>query len=220
MPLNDAYNKYKTDFVAKLGTSKGPCLGPELMVEAPVDKTSKYVIPMPMLLLYRLSANSQGLEPTEVRDLTVWRGAPKAGTTTSTNANRRKVPLGLRRIPSKKTGFYRVFIEGPAGATDSGIWRKYTTSGTHAGERKLRFISLKVPPVFSINCLLYVFAHYWTIKPLSLRTHHSYYQIPDKNDYPLDGLGELTTGKTEAQNQKQGEQPANKPAKDKNKQGK
>ncbi|WP_434221919.1 hypothetical protein ACOKW7_24885 [Limnospira platensis CENA597] len=219
MPLNDVYNKYKTDFDAKLGTSKGPCLGPELMVEAPVDKTSKYVIPMPMLLLYRLSSNSQGLEPTEVRDLTIWRPAPKGNTGTS-NANRRKVPIGLRRIPSKKTGFYRVFVEGPAIPVDTGIWRKYTTSGTNPGDRKLRFITLKVPPVFSINCLLYVFAHYWTIKPLSLRTHHSYYQIPDKNDYPLDGLGELTTGKTEAPNQVQGNLPADESKKDKRKKGK
>ncbi|MDT9313886.1 MAG: hypothetical protein P5701_26475, partial [Limnospira sp. Paracas R14] len=66
---------------------------------------------------------------------------------------------------------------------------------------------LKVPNIFSINCLLYVFAHYWTIKPISLRTNHKWYQIPDKDDYPLDGLGELTTGRTEAANQKKGEQP-------------
>ncbi|WP_410246249.1 hypothetical protein, partial [Arthrospira sp. PCC 8006] len=204
--------------VAKLGTSKGPCLGPELMVEAPVDKTSKYVIPMPMLLLYRLSSNSQDLEPTEVRNLTVWKPAPRGNTGTS-NANRRKVPSGLSYNVGKKTGFYRVFIEGPDVDVDSGIWRKYITTGTNSGNKNLRFITLKVPNIFSINCLLYVFAHYWTIKPISLRTHHRWYRIPDRNDYPLDGLGELTTGKTEAPNQKQGEQPANPPSKGKNRKG-
>ncbi|WP_434222144.1 hypothetical protein ACOKW7_31595 [Limnospira platensis CENA597] len=210
MPLNDAYNKYKADFVAKLAQPKGTCLGRSLMVEAPVDKTSKHVIPMPMLLLHTLSSNSQDLEPTEVRDLTVWKPAPRGNTGTS-NANRRKVPSGLSYNVGKKTGFYRVFVEGPARPTNPGIWREYTTSGANAGTKRLRFITLKVPNIFSINCLLYVFAHYWTIKPISLRTHHKWYQIPDKNDYPLDGLGELTTGKTEAPNQKQGDPPANVP---------
>ncbi|AMW29276.1 hypothetical protein [Limnospira platensis] len=210
MPLNDAYNKYKDNFVAKLGQPKGTCLGRSLNVEAPVDKTSKYVIPMPMLLLHTLSSNSQGLEPTEVRDLTVWKPAPRGNTGTS-NANRRKVPAGLGYNTGKKTGFYRVFVEGPARPTNPGIWREYTTTGANSGTKKLRFITLKVPNIFSINCLLYVFAHYWTMKPISLRTHHKWYQIPDKNDYPLDGLGELTTGRTEAANQKQGDIPANYP---------
>ncbi|MET0099862.1 hypothetical protein, partial [Limnospira platensis] len=194
----------------KLGQPKGTCLGRSLNVEAPVDKTSKYVIPMPMLLLHTLSSNSQGLEPTEVRDLTVWKPAPRGNTGTS-NANRRKVPAGLGYNTGKKTGFYRVFVEGPARPTNPGIWREYTTTGANSGTKKLRFITLKVPNIFSINCLLYVFAHYWTMKPISLRTHHKWYQIPDKNDYPLDGLGELTTGRTEAANQKQGDIPANYP---------
>ncbi|MGI0499386.1 hypothetical protein [Limnospira platensis] len=197
MPLNDAYDKYKADFVAKYTQPKGTSLGVSLMVEAPVDKACKYVIPMPMLLLYTLSNNNPGLEPAEVRALPTWRPAPRGNTGTG-NANRRKVRTGLGYNVGKKTGFYRVFVEGPARPILPGIWRTYTTSGTNAGEKKLRFIGLKVPQIFSINCLLYVFAHYWTIKPVSLRTRNKWYQIPDKDSYPLDGLGELTAGKTKA----------------------
>ncbi|MGI0496085.1 hypothetical protein ACOKW7_19160 [Limnospira platensis CENA597] len=196
MPLNEAYDKYKTNFIAKLAEPKGTCLGVSLMVEAPVDKACKSVIPMPMLLLHTLSSNSQSLEPTEVRALPTWRPAPR--NTGTGNANRRKLPTGLGHAVGKKTGFYRVFVEGPAGGQTPGIWRTYNTTGTNAGEKKLRFIGLKVPNIFSINCLLYVFAHYWTIKPISLRTHNRWYQIPDKANYPLSGLGELTAGKTKA----------------------
>ncbi|WP_434221698.1 hypothetical protein ACOKW7_19175 [Limnospira platensis CENA597] len=135
-------------------------------------------------------------EPAEVRALPVWR--PASRSTGTGNANRRKVPTGVGHFVGKKTGFYRVFVEGPAGGQTPGIWRTYTTGGTNPGERKLRFITLKVPNIFSINCLLYVFAHYWTIKPVSLRTHNKWYQIPDRANYPLTGLGELTPGKTKA----------------------
>lgn len=207
MPLNEAYNKYRNDFVTKLGLPRGTCLGKTLNVEAPVDRTSKHVIPMPMLLLHTLSSNNQGLEPSEVRELTIWRPAPR-GTGGAANANRRKVPAGLGYNTGKKTGFYRVFVQGPQRPTNPGIWREYTTTGTNAGVRQLRFITLKVPNIFSINCLLYVFAHYWTIKPMSLRTHRKWYQIPDRDQYPLTILGELTTGKTEAPNQQQGDIPA------------
>ena len=210
MPLSDAFDKYKEKFLAKLAEPKGTKLGISLMVEAPVDKTCKHVIPMPMLLLYNLGSDTVSNEPAEVRALPMWRPASRGGNTSS-NANRRKVPAGLGHSVGKKTGFYRVFVEGPARPTNPGIWREYTTSGFNAGTKRLRFITLKVPNIFSINCLLYVFAHYWTIKPISLRTNHKWYQIPDKDDYPLDGLGELTTGRTEAANQKQGDIPANYP---------
>ncbi|MDT9313782.1 hypothetical protein, partial [Limnospira sp. Paracas R14] len=158
MPLSDAFDKYKEKFLAKLAEPKGTKLGISLMVEAPVDKTCKHVIPMPMLLLYNLGSDTVSNEPAEVRALPIWRPASRGGNTSS-NANRRKVPAGLGHSVGKKTGFYRVFVEGPAGEQTPGIWRTYTTSGTNAGEKKLRFISLKVPNIFSINCLLYVFAH-------------------------------------------------------------
>lgn len=49
MPLADAFNKYKDDWMAKLVTAKGPHLGRSLVVEVPVDATSKIGVPMPML---------------------------------------------------------------------------------------------------------------------------------------------------------------------------
>ncbi len=52
--INDAYDKYKANFVAKLAEPKGTCIGRSLMVEAPVDKTSKYVTPMLCAALYAI----------------------------------------------------------------------------------------------------------------------------------------------------------------------
>ncbi|MFO7143877.1 hypothetical protein B9T16_20830 [Arthrospira sp. PCC 8006] len=201
MPLNDAYNKYKAEFVAKLAQPKGTCLGRSLMVEAPVDKTSKHVIPMPMLLLYTLSGNALGLEPSEVRGLTIWK-PPVRSTSTYTNANRRNIIVGSRVRAWKRSEYTRIFVEAPLDT--QGVWRTYTTSGTNAGERKLRFISLKVPLIFSISSLLYVFAKYWSKKPASIRTYNSMFRIPASDDMTLAKLGELTTGKTEAPNQVQG----------------
>ncbi|WAK73896.1 hypothetical protein AP9108_24710 [Arthrospira sp. PCC 9108] len=152
MPLNDAYDKYKANFVAKLAEPKGTCIGRSLMVEAPVDKTSKYVIPMPMLLLYTLSDNAVTQEPVLVRDLTIWR--PPVSGTTSTNANRRNIIPGARVRSWKRIEYTKIFVEAPASM--GGVWRTYRTSGTNAGDRKLRFIGLKVPQIFSINSLLCV----------------------------------------------------------------
>ncbi|MGI0497275.1 hypothetical protein ACOKW7_22805 [Limnospira platensis CENA597] len=200
MPLNDAYDKYKANFVAKLAEPKGTCIGRSLMVEDPVDKTSKYVIPMPMLLLYTLSDNAVTQEPVLVRDLTIWR--PPVSGTTSTNANRRNIIPGARVRSWKRIEYTKIFVEAPASM--GGVWRTYRTSGTNAGDRKLRFIGLKVPQIFSINSLLYVFAHYWSKKPASIRTYNSMFRIPAESEITLDNLGELTTGKTEAPNQVQG----------------
>ncbi|EDZ91703.1 hypothetical protein AmaxDRAFT_5556 [Limnospira maxima CS-328] len=49
MPLSDAFNRYKEDWVEKLATAKGSHLGRSLVVEVPVDATSKIGVPMPML---------------------------------------------------------------------------------------------------------------------------------------------------------------------------
>ena len=49
MPLADAWNKYKDDWIANLATAKSPHLGRSLVVEVPVDATSKIGVPMPML---------------------------------------------------------------------------------------------------------------------------------------------------------------------------
>jgi hypothetical protein len=97
-------------------------------------------------------------------------------------------------------------VEAPADM--QGVWRTYRTSGTNAGERKLRFIGLKVPQIFSISSLLYVFAHYWGKKPSSIRTYNSMFRIPAESEITLNNLGELTAGKTEAANQVTGDQSA------------
>ncbi len=68
MPLADAFNKYKDDWMAKLVTAKGPHLGRSLVVEVPVDATSKIGVPMPMLLLHILSGGSVTNEPANVRN--------------------------------------------------------------------------------------------------------------------------------------------------------
>lgn len=209
MPLDKEYNKHKEAFVESLTTSKGPNLGPSLIVEVPVDRTSKYGLPVPMLMLYRLSGNNVGLEPDEVRNLTIWKPARKGASTP--NPNRRKVPEENIHRVGKKVGFYCLFVEGPDSQADTstgvgpGIWRTYTTTGTHGGLRKLRFIKLKVPYIFSISCVLFMFSHYWSIKPMSVRSYNRMYSIPDKTTFVLNKLGELTAGKTEAPNQQQGE---------------
>ncbi|CDM93228.1 protein of unknown function [Limnospira indica PCC 8005] len=45
MPLADAWNKYKDGWMEKLVTAKGPHLGRSLVVEVPVDATSKIGVP-------------------------------------------------------------------------------------------------------------------------------------------------------------------------------
>ncbi|MET0115574.1 MAG: hypothetical protein ABWU13_25285, partial [Limnospira maxima] len=164
MPLADAWNKYKDDWIANLATAKGPHLGRSLVVEVPVDATSKIGVPMPMLLLHILSGSSVTNEPANVRELTIWR--PPVSNTSTPNANRRNVLRGTRVRAYKKSEYTRFFVEAPV---NPGYWRKYTQ--TRVGEKILRFISIKAPPIVSVSGLLYVFAHYFTIKPASLRTY-------------------------------------------------
>ncbi|MFO7033059.1 hypothetical protein B9T07_25185 [Limnospira fusiformis CCALA 023] len=61
--------------------------------------------------------------------------------------------------------------------------------------------------------MLYVFAHYFTIKPASLRTYNSMFRIPSSDGLALANLGELTVERSEAPNQVQGDLPANAPVK-------
>ncbi|XDE64390.1 hypothetical protein AB3M80_11370 [Arthrospira platensis BEA 1257B] len=198
MPLADAFNKYKDDWIAKLATAKGPHLGRSLVVEVPVDATSKIGVPMPMLLLHTLSGGSVTNEPANVRELTIWR--PPVSNTSTPNANRRNILRGTRVRAYKKAEYTRFFVEAPV---TPGYWRKYTQ--TRVGEKILRFISIKAPPIVSVSGLLYVFAHYFTIKPASLRTYNSMFRIPSSDGLALANLGELTVGRSEAPNQVQGE---------------
>ena len=198
MPLADAFNKYKDDWMAKLVTAKGPHLGRSLVVEVPVDATSKIGVPMPMLLLHILSGSSVTNEPANVRNLTIWR--PPVSNTSTPNANRRNILRGTRVRAYKKSEYTRFFVEAPV---NPGQWRKYTQ--TRVGEKILRFISIKAPPIVSVSGLLYVFAHYFTIKPASLRTYNSMFRIPSSDGLALANLGELTVERSEAPNQVQGE---------------
>ncbi|MGC9384889.1 MAG: hypothetical protein ACP5D6_09840 [Kosmotogaceae bacterium] len=202
MTAKDKWNNDKQAFRESFNTkleSGYLYRGDTYNIEVPVDKTSKYIIPVDGILMHLLDYKD---EPTEVKNtLTEWkprkrRGGSGEGSTSTGNVNRRNPRKNDQVKSNKRISFRKIFVELPFDArlTYSQLGRRKT----------LRIISINCHPIISINSLLYLFSNnYFEKKPLSFRTWRSTWNIPGEA-FPLNDLGELSV-KMEAADQQTGD---------------